>query len=85
MESQDILYFVLAFGALWITVFVCWFLWQIVRILKSVNVVLGTIQQQVARFEQTTEYFKAKMDHGTGHLGHLAEQMKQAVGEWKSR
>lgn len=83
LETQDILYIVLAFCALWITLFICWFVYQVASIIKNVNDVLKDVRYQIEKVEQVLNGIKAKFETGTGHLSSLAEDIKKATSKWK--
>ncbi|MDP2631503.1 MAG: hypothetical protein Q8P30_01900 [Candidatus Uhrbacteria bacterium] len=83
IDATDILYIVLAFCALWVTAFICWFIYQIAVVLKNVNDVLSEVKFQIERVEQALNGIKSKFDAGTGHLGSLADDIKRAASKWK--
>lgn len=76
LETSDILYIVLAFCALWITAFICWFIYQLAVMLKRVNDLIAELKWQIERVEQVLNGMKAKFDEGTGHLGSIVEHIK---------
>ena len=79
MEVIDILYFVLAFCAAWITIVVCFLIWRIIQLIRTVRETLHIAQTQLSRIDQTVEYFKTKVDHSTSHLGGIARHIKDSV------
>ncbi|MFH1632054.1 MAG: hypothetical protein ABIA47_03520 [bacterium] len=85
IEVTDILYIVLALCALWITLFVCWFIYQVAMVLKNVNDVLREVRFQIERVEQSLNGIKAKFDTGTTHLSSLADDVKKAAKKWTGK
>lgn len=78
LDSLDILYYVLAVCAVWITLATCWFLWRVALLLKTIYDTLSLVREQLRKIDQTVEYFKVKVDHSTSHLGGIARQMSDA-------
>ena len=60
MGTTDILLIVLAFCALWVTAFVCWFIYQLAVMLKRVNDVILEIKTQAQKIEDALNFLKEK-------------------------
>lgn len=82
-EAKDILFIVLAFCALWFTVFLCWFIYQVAMVIKNINDVLAEVKFQIEKVEQALNGIQARFETGTGHLSSMAESVKKAVKGWK--
>lgn len=80
LESKDILFFVLAFCALWFTLFLSWLIWQLARILKNVNDVLGEAKEQLRRIEEAITSMKEKFDSATSGFGLFLKAIEKVVG-----
>jgi hypothetical protein len=76
LETNDILLIVLAFCALWITAFVCWFIYQIATLLKRVNDLIAELKWQVQKVEEVLGGIKLKFEESGEHLGRMAEHVK---------
>ncbi len=85
IETSDIFYIVFAFCVLWVTAFVCWFIYQITSVLKSVNDLMRELKWQVEKVEQALNGIKTKFESGSGHLSKLASHMKSAVDSIKDK
>jgi len=83
LETSDILYIVLAFCALWITAFICWFVYQLAIVLKRINDLIAELKWQVEKVEQALNGMKSKFETGSGHLGKLVEHVKGYVSKKK--
>ncbi len=84
LESTDILYIVIAFCILWITAFICWFIFQIASLFKRANDVLSELKYQIEKVEQALNGIKTKFDAGSGHLSKLTGHVKKVVDGMKS-
>ncbi len=78
-EAKDILFIILAFSALWITVFTCWFIYQMAMVIKNINSLLNQLTFQFDRLDQTLNGMKSKFHEGSRHLGDMAENVKDHV------
>lgn len=85
MQSIDIFYVVLAFCVLWLAVFLCWFIYQIVVTIKTVNDVVRELKWQIEKIEQVLSGMKSKFEVGSGHLAKLAGSVKKVVDEFKDK
>ncbi|PIX62025.1 hypothetical protein CO057_04215 [Candidatus Uhrbacteria bacterium CG_4_9_14_0_2_um_filter_41_50] len=85
IETTDIFYIVLAFCVLWVTAFVCWFIYQITSVLKSVNDLMRELKWQVEKVEQALQGIKSKFELGSGHLSKLVNHVKSAADSLKDK
>lgn len=63
--SKDLFYIILSFCILWLTVFLCWFLFYLIRILKQTNDLMEDIKQ--------------KIEYALDHLGVIGEGIKKVI------
>ena len=59
--SQDIFYLVLAFCVLWLTVFLCWALYYLIRLLKQSNEVLTGFRERLGKIGSVFSFFRGKL------------------------
>ena len=79
LESKDILFFVLAFCALWFTLFLSWLIWQVASILKNVNDVIGEAKEKLSLIEKAISAMRERLDKATSIFGVLATGMEKVV------
>lgn len=84
LDSKDILFIILSFCALWFTVFLCWFLYQLAIVLRRINEVVGEVKIQIEKVENAIHGVKSKFEFGSSQLGFLADTIKKAVEYWKA-
>lgn len=77
LEASDIFYIILAFCVLWVTVFFCWFLFQVAMVIKNVNALLHEIKFQFERIDQTLNGIKSKFNEGSDHMGSMVDHLKE--------
>lgn len=78
-QTQDILYVVLAFCALWLTAFFCWLIWQVAMILKNVNDTMSEAREKIAKIEEAITTIKSKFEKATVGLSFLGDGIKRLV------
>lgn len=79
LESQDILYIVLAFCALWFTAFLCWLMYQVVSVVRHAHDVLSMAERKLDLLERSVSGIKAKFDSGTALFVTVADGLKRLV------
>lgn len=85
IEAQDILYIVLAFCALWITIFFCFFVYQIASTIKVVKGTVRMIEAKVERAHETFETMGRRFTSGMSDMGVIAKTIQEAVKTFKSK
>jgi len=83
--SQDILFLVLAFCILWVTVFFCWLLYHLVVILRTVEAFMMDIQKKVERIDEGIRGVKDRIEHSVAHLGTIGDAAKHIVKYFKDK
>lgn len=78
-QSQDILYIVLAFCALWVTAFMCWLIWQVAMILKNVNDAMSEAREKIAKIEEAITGIRNKFERATVGLSFLVDSIRKVV------
>lgn len=77
--SKDILYLVIAFCILWLTVFLCWVFYYVVKILKNTNRVVEEFRSRLQLLTETINYVRGKVEHIHALLGVAGGNVANAV------
>ena len=85
ISALEILFIVIAFAVLWITLFVCWFVYQLAMMIRAVNSVLLEATATLGRLEHALNGMKSKFERGGEHLSRMADHMKEAAGNMVDR
>lgn len=64
--SKDILYLVISFCVLWVTVFLCWMFYYVTRILKNTNQIVEEFRSRLQVLTDTINYIRGKVEHISG-------------------
>lgn len=81
--SQDILYLVISFCVLWVTVFLCWTFYYVMRILRNANQIVEEFRVRLQALTEAINYIRGKVEHISGLLtlasGGVSGLIKKAV------
>ena len=68
-SSQDFLYIVLAICIVWLTVFLCWLLYQAARVLRNANKVVEGLMHQLELISEAFDFIRKKVDGLSSSMG----------------
>lgn len=72
-NSKDLLYIVLSFSVLWVTVFLCWLIYYLVSILRNANEMVEELRERFRGIEDAIRSIRDKMEHATSTLSFVSE------------
>ena len=75
----EILYLVLSFCALWLSVVIFWFIWQMASMFKRVNDTVSLAQETLAKIKAALDGIRSKFDHTSTALGAIMHTGTKAV------
>jgi len=81
--SKDLLYIILAFCILWFTAFVCWALYYIISVMRSVAKITDSAKKKMQMVDdilKLVKLVKDKLDKGSNHMSILADSAIKLVG-----
>lgn len=62
-NSKDILYLVISFCVLWITVFLCWVFYYVMRLLRNANQITEEFRLRLQMLTETINHIRGKVEH----------------------
>lgn len=74
--SKDILYIVLAFSVLWLTIFLSWLLFYTISILRNLRWFIKGAKDNAAGVFKNIDAIKEKIERSVSHLGFIADAAK---------
>lgn len=83
--SLDLLYIVIAFCILWLTIFTCWWLFYIVMIIRRVYQITKTIKEKLKLIDELTQNAKNKLEHASMYIDLAAQGIGKIVGHIKNK
>lgn len=82
-NSKDILYLVISFCILWVTVFLCWMLYYVMRLLRNANRIVEEFRSKLQVLTDTLNYIRGKVEHISGLMtlttGGVGDLVKKVV------
>lgn len=78
-STQDLLYIVLALAILWVTVFLCWLLYQAARVLRNANRIVESLMHKLELIVDAVEFMKHKVDDLTSGVGTVQRLLGGAI------
>ncbi len=92
-NSKDILYLVIAFCVLWVTVFLCWMFYYVTRILKNANQIAEEFRARLQILTETINYLRGKVESihslvsmaSGGVAGVVKSMVSKKANEWISK
>jgi len=61
-SSKDVLFIVLAFCALWLTIFLCWLMYHVAMILKNANDIAHEVRERLRSISESLDEILDKID-----------------------
>jgi len=84
-ESKDLLYIVIAVSVLIFTIFSCWAIYYLARILQQMFRVIKETRDRLNKFDELIKTIKEKIEHSASYLPLIMEGVKKLVELMKNR
>lgn len=78
-SSKDLLYVVLAFCILWLTIFTAWFIYYLAMLMRQVFLSAKEMRERVKKVDDALKAFKDKVEHSASYLLLIGEGIKKLV------
>ncbi|WKZ28983.1 MAG: hypothetical protein QY323_05680 [Patescibacteria group bacterium] len=79
-SSKDILFVVLAFCAVWFTIFVCWALYYVIGMLRDASYIMREIHDKISAIDKAIHAVREKVETSFGSFGIAAAGLKMLGG-----
>jgi len=84
-ESKDLLYMAISLAVLLLTVFSCWAIYYLARILQQSFQIVKEMRDRLHKVDTVIDAVKEKIEHSASYLLLIGEGIKTLVGIMKSR
>lgn len=84
-NSKDLLYIVLSFSVLWVTVFLCWLIYYLVSILRNANEMVEELRERFRGIEDSIRSIRDRMEHATSTLSFVSDGVMRLIQYFISR
>ncbi|MDD2807893.1 MAG: hypothetical protein PHW95_05255 [Patescibacteria group bacterium] len=78
--SKDLLYVVISFAILWVTVFSCWALYYVIVMLRNASKMTTSIREKLELVDNILKLIKDKLEKGSNHMAMLSDSVIKLVG-----
>lgn len=85
LGTQDILFIVLAFCALWFTAFVCWLLYQVAMLIRRLHGLVDDVKVKLGELENAISSMKRKFDGNVALINGIADGVRKIMEALKGR
>ncbi|MDD5291085.1 MAG: hypothetical protein PHZ04_03125 [Patescibacteria group bacterium] len=84
-DSKDLLYVVLAFCILWLTIFLAWFIYYLVMIMRQAYRIVKETREKINKVDEILKSLKEKIEHSASYLVLISDGVKKLVEVIKER
>lgn len=84
-DSKDLLYAVISLSVLLFTIFSCWAIYYLARILQQLFKVIKETRRCLNKFDELFKAIKEKIEHSASYLFLIGEGVKKLVEIMKVR
>ena len=85
LGTQDILFIVLAFCALWFTAFVCWLLYQVALLIRRLHGLVDDVKVKLSELESAISSMRRKFDGNVALITGIADGVRKIMEAMKGR
>lgn len=78
-NAKDLLYIVLSFCILWLTVFLCWLIYYMVSILRNANTMVEDLRDRFRGMEEALKSIRDKFEHASSNFTFVAEGIVKLI------
>lgn len=72
-NSRDVLYLVISFCVVWVTFFLCWMFYYLMRLLRNANEIVEEFRVRLQALTEAINYIRGKVEHMSGLLTLITE------------
>lgn len=84
-DSRDLLYLVISFCVLWLTIFLAWLIYYLVMIMRQTYKVIKETREKINKVDEIFKSLKEKIEHSASYLVLISEGVKKLVEFIKER
>jgi hypothetical protein len=84
-NSLDLLYIIIAFCLLWFTLFVCWWLFYLILIIRNVYLITHGIRKKLKAIEEISLQAKDRFEKTAAYIDLAADGLGKIIGYVKEK
>lgn len=78
-DSKDLLYIVIAFSVLWLTIFLAWFIYYLAMMMREFLKIVKETRANFKKVGEAIDSLKEKIEHSASYLALIGEALKKVV------
>lgn len=78
-SSNDVLYLVISFCVLWLTIFLAWLIYYLAMITRQVYQITKEMRERARKIDDIIKNFREKVEHSASYLVLISEGIKKLV------
>lgn len=78
-SSRDLLNIVLAFCVLWLTIFIVWFIYYLIMMIKEAYKITKEMHERINKVDHLIDTIRERFEHGSAYLLLITEGIKKLV------
>jgi hypothetical protein len=78
-SSKDLLFVVLAFSVLWVTVFISWLLYYVIAIVRDTEALIRQVRSAAEKIDQLANAAHEKMERSAASFTLIAQAVKELI------
>jgi len=78
-DSKDLLFVVISFCVLWLTIFIAWSIYYLAMIMRQLFQIIKEMRQRLHKVDEVIKIVKEKIEHSTSYLLLIGEGVKKLV------
>lgn len=89
-SSKDVLFLIISFCVLWVTFFLCWMFYYLMRLLRNANEIVEEFRIRLQALTEAINYIRDKVEHMSGLMtlitggasGLIKKVITKKTNEW---
>ncbi len=82
LSTLDMLYIILAFCAIWLTVFICWFLYSVVKVTRKFSEAIDATREQIRHVEHAIHGVRVKFEDGATYIKLISDYARRIAAKF---
>ena len=78
-SSKDLLYVVISFCVLWLTIFIAWSIYYLAMIMRQVYQIIKEMRERINKVDEIIKLLKDKIEHSASYLVLISDGVKKLV------
>ena len=78
-DSKDLLFVVLSFCILWLTIFLAWFIYYLAMVTREFYKASKEMRERIKKVDEAIDAIKSKVEHSVSYLSLIGDGVKKLI------